>query len=251
MLSIITVVKNDLEGLINTHKSLFGSPFEMEWIVIDGGSDTATLAFSKCVTISHFTYLRELDSNLYEAMNKGIELSRGNHLLFLNAGDELFEGQDLSGLLDLLPSDHGLIASISRFDEMRKQEQIVRPHLLTRFCVKFGLAPASHQGVIYPRCFFTDQKYEVSVGLHADQISILLLLSTHKVERRRELILSRFRNGGIGDQQNHGAFFLQMLRYRIQQPGNAAKILELLRLPLILSVKTCHFFLNFTKRHLP
>lgn len=90
MLSIITVVYNDKEGLLTTINSVrdqkkYFSNFE--YIIIDGASTDGTLdtIFLNKDIISQ--YISEPDSGIYDAMNKGITLAKGNALLFLNAGD--------------------------------------------------------------------------------------------------------------------------------------------------------------------
>lgn len=91
-ISIITVVRNDKEGLINTYKSLKSLLSDkIEWLVIDGASSDGTLDFIKDISSSYLTWISEVDQNMYDAMNKGIKKSSGRYLLFLNAGDMLKE----------------------------------------------------------------------------------------------------------------------------------------------------------------
>lgn len=50
-------------------------------------------------------YLRERDNGRYQAMNKGIQKSAGEYLLFLNAGDQLYSSNVLENVLPKLNSD--------------------------------------------------------------------------------------------------------------------------------------------------
>jgi glycosyltransferase involved in cell wall biosynthesis len=89
-ISIITICKN-VESVIE--RTLFSVAEQtccnIDYIVIDGGSMDATL--EKVARYrSHIVHLiSEPDSGIYEAMNKGIALARGEFCLFLNAGDYL------------------------------------------------------------------------------------------------------------------------------------------------------------------
>lgn len=87
LFSIITITRNNLDGLKRTQQSLAAQSFRgFEWIVIDGNSTDGTkdhLQSLNAVTVS------EPDGGIYDAMNKGIDRANGDYLLFLNAGDTL------------------------------------------------------------------------------------------------------------------------------------------------------------------
>lgn len=94
--SIITITLNNYGGLKKTYKSIKKQTLtDFQWIVIDGGSTDKTLDFlrqERSATRSHkipFNFISEPDNGIYDAMNKGIEQSKGHYLIFLNAGDEL------------------------------------------------------------------------------------------------------------------------------------------------------------------
>lgn len=60
-----------------------------ESIVVDGGSSDGTAAFlhrEKRIA----RYVSEPDRGVYDAMNKGLRLCRGDFVIFMNAGDEFF-----------------------------------------------------------------------------------------------------------------------------------------------------------------
>jgi glycosyltransferase involved in cell wall biosynthesis len=94
-LSVITVNLNNLIGLKKTMESVINQNFsDFEYIVIDGGSTDGSYEiiqqfdYSK---IENYQWISEKDSGVYEAMNKGIRLAKGEYLLFLNSGDFLVD----------------------------------------------------------------------------------------------------------------------------------------------------------------
>ena len=92
IISIITVNLNNLSGLIKTIKSVTDQRFkDLEFLIIDGGSiDGSIEVIQNLVQISPACkYLSEPDNGIYQAMNKGIGMSGGKYLLFLNSGDAL------------------------------------------------------------------------------------------------------------------------------------------------------------------
>lgn len=69
--------------------SLTGDCGGYESIVVDGGSSDGTAAFlrrEKRIA----RYVSEPDRGVYDAMNKGLRLCRGDFVIFMNAGDEFF-----------------------------------------------------------------------------------------------------------------------------------------------------------------
>ncbi len=90
LLSIITINLNNLRGLNNTLESVLAQTSDkFEWIVIDGGSTDGSVELIK-ENLGRVSYwVSEPDRGLYNAMNKGVDASNGDYLLFLNSGDRL------------------------------------------------------------------------------------------------------------------------------------------------------------------
>lgn len=90
-LSIITVNLNNREGLQKTIDSVICQTFrDFEWIVIDGGSTDGSKELIEQYS-DHFAYwVSEPDKGIYNAMNKGIKVAKGEYLQFLNSGDWLY-----------------------------------------------------------------------------------------------------------------------------------------------------------------
>ncbi len=86
--SIVTINYNNADGLKKTIESVVSqSCQDFEYIVIDGVSLDHSIE-----VLAHFkntisTYISEPDHGVYDAMNKGWKLARGEYVLFLNSGD--------------------------------------------------------------------------------------------------------------------------------------------------------------------
>lgn len=91
LLSLITVHRDDEEGLTKTFQS-FGTRRHplVEHIVIDGSSDAGLVHRASVKTGFRPTRVvwRE-PRGIYDAMNQGIASAQGAYILFINAGDEL------------------------------------------------------------------------------------------------------------------------------------------------------------------
>jgi glycosyltransferase involved in cell wall biosynthesis len=100
-ISVITVVFNNVSEIKETMLSVLNQDYpDLEYIVIDGGSNDGTLEIIENYKLKiendefknvDFKYISEKDSGIYEAMNKGIELATGEWITNVNAGDVLLE----------------------------------------------------------------------------------------------------------------------------------------------------------------
>ena len=99
-LSIITVNLNNRDGLQKTIDSVVSQTFrDFEWIVIDGGSTDGSKELIEKYA-DHFAYwVSEPDKGIYNAMNKGIKMAKGEYLQFLNSGDWLDDKDTLNKVL--------------------------------------------------------------------------------------------------------------------------------------------------------
>jgi len=88
--SVITIVKNDSTGLEKTIRSLLTQTFiDWESLIISASSEDDTQAVANQIArcdarISHY---EETTPGIYESMNQGVGLAKGNFVIFMNAGD--------------------------------------------------------------------------------------------------------------------------------------------------------------------
>lgn len=144
-LSIITVNLNNRDGLKKTIDSVVSQTFrDFEWIVIDGGSTDGSKELIEQYA-EHFSYwVSEPDKGIYNAMNKGIRVAKGDYLQFLNSGDWLYDETALDRCFS-----HGFDADIAYGDIVfyegeNKREYHYPKQLTFRFLCQLSLGhPAS------------------------------------------------------------------------------------------------------------
>ena len=145
LLSIVTICFNDLAGLKKTEKSIRNIPELLacaEWIVIDGDSIDGTLTHL-CNNITVSKFLSEPDHGIYDAMNKGIALSEGEYIIFMNSGDEFLK---FNNVLEMLKS--------KKFDVISANSEVVSGSFKrirrarTANYIWHG-NPAIHQSMVY------------------------------------------------------------------------------------------------------
>lgn len=110
VITVITVVRNDVPGLTKTIQSVCSQlDYEFEYIIVDGASASPTIE-----TIEKFkhlvdNYISEPDQGPYHAMMKGAKLANGKYIVFMNAGDEFAESTSLVDAMTMVPDNVDII----------------------------------------------------------------------------------------------------------------------------------------------
>ena len=88
LISIITVVFNGEKHLEQTIQSIFNQTYKnIEYIIIDGGSTDKTLDIIKKYENKITHWQSEADNGIYDAMNKGIRIAKGEFVGLINSDD--------------------------------------------------------------------------------------------------------------------------------------------------------------------
>ncbi len=165
MISIITVVKDDLKGIKNTYKSLYSQTDQsFEWIIIDAVSKDGTLEFVRSLEVSNIKIISEKDNGIYDAMNKGILYSSGKYLFFLNAGDFIYDNDIISYINSIIIQSDCDIIYGSVY--MRFGKNLFKRSPKKSINAVLNTLPGHHQATFYKtkllKEFNYDLKYEFS-----------------------------------------------------------------------------------------
>ncbi|GAB1414631.1 glycosyltransferase family 2 protein [Paludibacter sp.] len=168
-LSIITVNLNNSHGLRATLSSVFSQTFQdMEIIIVDGASidDSYEIIkeYEKLFNIS-YTWISEPDTGVFNAMNKGIRMSSGEYLLFLNSGDFLTTPNVIN---DVFNESHNteIICCRCRVSQNEKKTFVISPPNFFSFGF-FYTNSLSHQATFIKKDLFN--KY----GLYREDLKIM------------------------------------------------------------------------------
>ena len=87
-ISIITINRNNAEGLKKTIRSVMEQTYtNYEFIIIDGGSTDESIDVISQYESKTDYWISEPDTGIFNAMNKGIRQASGDYLYFLNSAD--------------------------------------------------------------------------------------------------------------------------------------------------------------------
>jgi glycosyltransferase involved in cell wall biosynthesis len=175
--SVITICRNDAEGLRRTLKSVSSQTYaSIEHVIVDALSEDDTGDVLREARAGNCVVVSELDAGRYDGMNKGVNLAQGELLWFLHSGDTFgdsrcvervveryrarrFEwGYGCSRVVDV----NGSLIGIGALLPYRRG-----PLLL-------GMRSIPHQAAVFRRDFFLALGgYDIAFGLAADQLFMI------------------------------------------------------------------------------
>lgn len=206
--SIITITYNAERFLERTIQSIVAqSSTDYEYLIIDGASKDGTLAIIKRYEAHVTSWISEPDRGLYDAMNKGLRRATGQYVWFMNAGDELYDLQTLSNLLDRI---NGSRADVYYSDALFVRDdgspvglrsQVTPhtlPHQLTWEDMALGMK-VCHQAFVVRRTIAPEYQTD---NLSADLDWEIRCLKTAQKIEFLPFILCKYLIGGLSVQQH-------------------------------------------------
>jgi glycosyltransferase involved in cell wall biosynthesis len=160
--SIITVTKN-ADNTINTlFDSIrkFKTP-DVQFIILDGLSTDFTIDLIRKNEDIIDLWRSEKDNGIYDAMNKAVQLAKGEWLLFMGADDELLEGFKLS--ISLLKDHNTIYYGKVFFHGLVTTGKIKNDYALTKTNI-------CHQAIFYPKSVFDKYKYREEYIVCSDYV---------------------------------------------------------------------------------
>jgi glycosyltransferase involved in cell wall biosynthesis len=196
-LTIITINFNNLEGLKRTVESVINQSFQdFEYIVIDGDSKDGSASYIKEMK-KHFDYwVSEPDRGIYHAMNKGIEVARGEYLLFLNSGDRLFNTGIIAEIFPMMDGDIQLLYGDCMYESTSHSYRTNYPTKLS--FQHFFLGGLNHQCVFFHRLLFVNYGgYSEVYKLASDWLFMMKVLFLNILYKKINCIVSAVERGGL------------------------------------------------------
>ena len=101
-ISIITKSYTRANTISETIKSVLGQDYhDIEYIIVDGKSNDGTDDIVRSYTDRISTFVSEKDNGIYDAMNKGIAIAKGDVVGFINSDDMLNSNDCISAIADI------------------------------------------------------------------------------------------------------------------------------------------------------
>lgn len=184
MLSIITIGKDNSKPVQLTIDSIADNvrtskAYEIELILVLRNISLNELSIPAFLNVS---VIENEDRSIYNAMNIGWNVARGNHLWFLNSGDTaVFAENFISSLIKFPNSAHAfsvrLVGEVSNFKSNPYKKKL-------------------HPGFIFPNC---DARYDETGRLDSDSLLITEVLKRYNLKCHSDII-ANFPLDGVSNQ---------------------------------------------------
>jgi glycosyltransferase involved in cell wall biosynthesis len=219
LFSIVTVVYNGATLIDLTMQSVLNQSFtQYEYIVIDGLSKDGTVDVIKqraAQKPTNIQWISEKDEGLYDAMNKGLRMAKGRFILFLNAGDCLFDTEVLAKIAaQVMPETDVLYGETMLVDDARthvgtRTALTVQklPEKLTWLSMNRGMV-VCHQAFL-PALHLAPQYLSNNLAADIDWVIKCLQRADNVVNTH--IVISEYLMGGMSKQRHN-----QSLRDRFE-----------------------------------
>tara|TARA_B100000959_G_C14912515_1_gene595767 strand:- start:615 stop:1385 length:771 start_codon:yes stop_codon:yes gene_type:complete len=207
-ISIITVTFNSIKYIKDCLASVKSQNYlNIEHIVVDGASDDGTLSLLKSNKEQFTKIISEPDKGVYHAMNKGIELAKGDIIGFLNSDDFYTTNKVLSSVAEIFKEDKSIEACYSDLIyvdpiNLFKVKRYVRPGIFKFGAFSKGWCPPHPTFFVRRSVYDQFGKFNVDrdfyLGSDAELMMRFLEVKKIKVKYVPEIWV-KFRLGGISN----------------------------------------------------
>ena len=200
--SIITVVFNNCQTILDTLRSVQAQVGVLEHLIIDGGSTDSTLDIIRKENSPLIKLISEPDEGIYDAMNKGISLASGDIIAFLNSDDIYFDNGIIGNIRMCFDKNPSLEIVFGDLVYVKKDNvnSIIRRWTNQSYYSDFfeeGNIPAHPSFFVKKKVLVETQGFDLQFKIAADYELMFRLL---KIEGRSSLyypkVLVRMRLGG-------------------------------------------------------
>ena len=165
-ITVVTVSYNAVDTIEKTILSVINQTYKnIEHIIIDGASTDGTIDVINRYHSRITSFVSEPDKGIYDAMNKGCNLAKGDYVFFLNSDDVFYNNNVLESVVSKM--EEGL-------DVVYYGDVIMLP-IGKRYGGSFNKWRLSvrnicHQSIFYPRSVFEKYTYLTKYKLYADWV---------------------------------------------------------------------------------
>lgn len=203
LVTVVTVVFNGAATLEHTIRSVIEQSYgNVEHIIIDGGSTDATLDILRKYDDSIDYWVSEKDAGIYDAMNKGIALARGDYIGMLNSDDFYADSLSLEKIAaHLKASKVDAVFSCLDIVDPANLDRVIRKYRISNFSpfmLRIGVMPPHPTFYCKKSCYENAGPYRTDYRIAADFEMLVRLLLKHKITWKFiDETTVKMRSGGV------------------------------------------------------
>jgi len=193
LITVVTVVFNGEQFLEQTIQSVINQSYDnVEYIIIDGGSTDGTIDIIRQYEHAIDYWVSEKDRGIYDAMNKGIDLSSGKYVNFMNAGDMFFDLKVINDVSEHLNTDL-VCGDYARYFEFSDEYEIISAGKIND---KRNI-PYCHQALFAASVLLRKNKFDIKYRIAADYNQYLILKNSGVDIKYVSILVALYLYGGL------------------------------------------------------
>ena len=238
LFSIITVVFNGEKFLEKTITSVINqSCKDFEYIVIDGGSTDKSLEIIKKYEKKIDYWVSEKDKGIYDAFNKGMIVSKGEFIGFINS-DDIYKKDALSIISNYIRKNK---ATDFIFGSVKKHWGILHGYKPWKIFFSWGFYTSHSTG------FFIKKEAAKKVGLYNTEFKyssdydyfyrMIVKKKLKGIATKKNEIFGTFRRGGFSSTTKFIDHFMETIKIRLHNKQNKLIVLMIFILKYLKNLK--------------
>lgn len=202
LLSVITIVYNDVKNIERTMSSVLEQTYPyIEYILIDGNSSDGTKEIIQKYS-DRVSWKSEPDKGIYDAMNKGIAMAKGEYLLFMNSGDEIYARDTVEKVFASEPEADIYYGETEMYNEQWQslgQRRHTAPLKFNWKSFKYGMS-ISHQAIYIRRSLA--EPYNLQYKLSSDIDWIIRAAKKARKITNTNMYVAKYLVGGMSKKKH-------------------------------------------------
>lgn len=202
LLSVVTVNRNMANGLARTIGSVVQQDFaSYEYIVVDGASADGSVDVIGRNSDGIDRWVSAPDAGIYDAMNKGVSLARGEWVLFLNSGDTFASNNVLSAVMAAIDPGDDILYGDALVRYAAGASRIAAAFEPSELC--YGMI-CSHQALFARRELLAAQPFTVE-RIRSDYEFLVQCRAQGRTFHRVPILIAEIEAGGLSDRRRISA----------------------------------------------
>jgi len=233
LITVITVVYNNINHIEEALQSVLSQTYpNIEYVVIDGNSNDGTLevldAFSSQISI----LISEPDKGIYDALNKGINVSKGEIVGFLHSDDFFSDNNVISEIIEVFKSDKAEVV-YGDLDYVRNNinKSTVRHWKAGHFSqhkLNYGWMPPHPTFYARRELYVNFGGFNLEYNIAADYDCMLRFLKTDIVVSYIPKVLVKMRMGGLSNNSLRSIIQKSKEDYRVMKNNKIGGFISLI-----------------------
>lgn len=205
IVTIITVCRNHAQELERTIRSVESQTWqEKEYLIIDGASTDDTPHVIKAHEASINRWVSEPDQGIYDAMNKGVRMARGEWVIFMNAGDTFASDDTLQRVFGSPQNADVIYGDVIKGELVKKAEAPRNAHRMF-YC---------HQSAFVRTRCLREFPFDIRHRMSADFKQVKQLYLSGKTFRQLDFPVANFDTQGVSNRNRSAGLYdnIQVIR---------------------------------------